>query len=127
MANLDSNNVGRKTEAKVADYIQEKLGIKLTDYANKIKDSTGEVIGEIDCATESVIIEVKTSIASVRPKQFFKLTDIYNKNYINITNKKVILYIDDKIDNLNQSKLNEIRELGIKVVNDLEELKGVLE
>ncbi|WP_310940209.1 hypothetical protein [Clostridium sp. SHJSY1] len=51
-------------------------------------------------------------------------------NYLNYDGKKIILYIDEKIDMSNKytaKMIDEIKETGITIVNSLEELKGVLE
>ena len=48
-------------EAKGANYIKNDMGIELSDFGNKVKDSNGQVIGEIDCATKDVLIEVNNS------------------------------------------------------------------
>ncbi|WP_242951963.1 hypothetical protein [Clostridium felsineum] len=61
--------------------------------------------------------------------QIYKYADRDNPNYLNYNGKKVILYIDEKIDIHNKytvEKINEIKEKGITVVNNLDELKGEL-
>ena len=66
---------------------------------------TGQVIGDIDCATQ-------------------------DKKYVNVAFKKVILYIDEpmvELSNINAKKVSELRELGVEIVNGLDELKGVFE
>ena len=91
---LESSNEGDRVEAKVACFIKNDLGIELTDFRNKVKDTTGQVIADIDCATQDVLIEVKASISSVKYDQFVKYLDNSSEKYINISSKKVVLYID---------------------------------
>ena len=127
---LTSPNIGTRIEASVADYINQNTNATITDFANKIRNATGNTIGDIDCATMNEIIEVKKSIASVKIEQLEKYINIENTNYFNVSNKTVILYIDDPVDlsNINNiNKLNSIKEKGIIVVNSLEELKGVIQ
>ncbi len=48
---------------------------------------------------------------------------------MNVENKSVILYIEDAIDYTNLSNVNKIEEIkgmGVTVVNSLDELKGVI-
>ncbi|WP_310604458.1 hypothetical protein [Anaerosporobacter sp.] len=127
--NLNSADVGTRTEAKVADYLRKIINTKITDYANKVKNISGNTIGDIDVATEKVLIEVKTSIASVKDKQLMKYVDSTKSNYINVNGKKVILYIDELIDMTvqnNVAKIKKIQDMGIIVVNGLEELRKVV-
>ena len=126
---LNSPNIGSKVEAKVADYIKNDMGIELTDFGNKVKNSTGQVIGDIDCATKDVLIEVKSSIASVKISQFIKYVDNSDAQYINVLSKKVILYIDEplvELNSINTQKLNELKKMGVEIVNSINEMKGVV-
>ena len=128
--NLNSSNVGTKTEATVADFINKNTNARITDFGNKIKNASGNTIGDIDCATVNELIEVKKSISSVKVDQLDKYVNVKNANYFNVDNKTVILYIDEAIDfsNVNNiNKLNKIKDKGITVVNGLEELKGVIQ
>ncbi len=127
--NLNSSSIGTKTEAEVAKYVKNNTDAVITDYANKAKDSSGQVIGDIDCATKNELIEVKNSVSSVKVKQFGKYIDSSNLNYLNVYNKKVILYIKESIDMtnpINVAKINEIKKMGVTIVNGLDELKGVI-
>lgn len=50
--------------------------------------------------------------------------------YINVAYKKVILYIDEpliEINAINTQKIDKLKEMGVEIVNNLDELKGVLE
>ena len=128
--NLDSLNVGSKIEAEVANYIKNNTSAEITDYANKVKNSSGQVIGDIDCATTNELIEVKKSISSVKVEQFDKYVDSTNPNYLNVDNKKVILFVEEYIDMTNPSnlaKITELQEKGVTIINGLDELKGVIE
>lgn len=130
ISKYNSKKEGDKVEAKVADFIKNDMGLELTDFANKVKDSRGQVIGDIDCATQNVLIEVKSSISSVKSKQFKKYIDSSDIQYINVSAKKVVLYIDEpmlEINGINKQKLSELKAMGVEVVNGLEELKGVFD
>ncbi|WP_313340445.1 hypothetical protein [Lacrimispora sp.] len=127
--NLDSADIGVSTEAKVADFIKNNTDATITDFGNKIKSSNGNLLGDIDVATENSLIEVKASISSVKEKQLYKYIDSSKNTYINTGNKKAILYIGEPIDmaNPNNVKLLErIKDMGVTVVNDINELKGLV-
>ena len=52
------------------------------------------------------------------------------KVLINVSSKKIILYIDEPIvelSSINLQKINELEKMGVEIVNSLEELKGVIE
>lgn len=88
-AKLNSIDAGEQVEAKVADFIKNSKGNELTDFRNKVRDSTGRTIAGIDCATKDVLIEVKKSVSSVNDiDQLKKYIDYNNINYINISDKK---------------------------------------
>ena len=77
-----------------------------------------------------MLIEVKSSIASVKTSQFIKYVDSSDAQYINVLSKKVILYIDEplvELNAINTQKLNELKEMGVEIVNSIDELKGVVE
>lgn len=79
--------------------------------------------------TTNELIEVKASIKAVKEGQLEKMTITTNKLYFNPEQKKVILYIDKPLGNLSQSnkeKLDNIKKLGVTVVNSLEELRKVV-
>ena len=70
---------------------------------------------------------IKIRMQIVLTLNFKKRND---ENYINVLNKKVILYIDEAMENISaadQEKLQSIEKMGVTIVNGLEELKGVLE
>lgn len=127
--NLDSADIGVSTEAKVADFIKNNTNATITDFGNKIKSSNGNLLGDIDVATENCLIEVKASISSVKEKQLYKYIDSSKNTYINTGNKQAILYIGEPIDmaNPNNVKLLErIKDMGVTVVNDINELRGMV-
>ena len=83
----------------------------------------------MNCATEHSLIEVKKSISSVKEIQFEKYINLSYEKYMNIKNKQVILYIDEPIDYNSikaVEKIDVIKSKGVIVINNLEELKGVL-
>jgi hypothetical protein len=127
--NLNSTDIGVRTEAKVADFINNNTDAAITDFGNKIKSSSGNILGDIDVSTENSLIEVKASIASAKEKQLYKYIDSSKDTYINIGNKQAILYIDEPIDMTNQNNVKlveKIKDMGITVVNDINELKGMV-
>lgn len=127
--NLDSTDIGVSTEAKVADVIKNNTDVTITDFGNKIKSSSGNLLGDIDVATENSLIEVKASISSVKEKQLYKYIDSSKNAYINTGNKQAILYIDEPIDMTNPNNvklLEQIKDIGVTVVNDINELKGMV-
>jgi len=73
---------------------------------------------------------VKTSKARIDSdliKQIKKLTNIDHE--VNPWEKRVILYVDKRMDSLNREQqeiLQQIRSMGVTVVNSLEELRQVL-
>lgn len=109
---------------------EKNTDAKITDFGNKVKNAKGVIIGDIDCATVNELIEIKTSIGSVKMDQIEKYVSSESKKFFNVNNKTVIIYIDEPIDlsdinNINT--LNKIKEKGAIVVNGLEELKGVIQ
>ena len=122
---------GDIVEAKVADFIKNEMGLELTDFSNKVKySSKAEEVGDIDCATDKVLIEIKSSISSVKIGQIEKYIDSSYEKYMNVLDKKVVVYVDKPMVNLNSidaNKLIRLKEMGVKIVNGLEELKGVFD
>lgn len=128
-AKLKSPYVGEQTEAKVADFIKNNTSAEITDFSNKIKTVSNDTVGDIDIATKNKIIEVKKSISDVGINQLGKYIDRTNTKYFNFENKDVILYVDELIEANNKnvvSKLEKINKLGIPIINNLEDLKGVI-
>ncbi|WP_233147047.1 PrsW family intramembrane metalloprotease [Paenibacillus selenitireducens] len=124
---LNSKDVGKATEAKVADFLRKES--EVTGYAQKVLKSTGEAAGDLDVVTKDAIIEVKASIRSVKVDQLNKFTDPTHDLFFNPENKKVILYIDKPLSNLRyeqQAMLETIKSKGVTIVNSLEKLKEVL-
>ena len=127
--NLNSKVDETRIEAKIGDFIQKNTNVTITDFGNKIKKTTGDTIGDIDVATEKALIEVKASIGSIKQKQLYKYIDNSDKEYINVFNKEVILYIDTPIDMSimrNSELIKKIEAMNIKVVNNIDELKGII-
>lgn len=128
-AKLKSPYVGEQTEAKVADFIKNNTSAEITDFSNKIKTVSNDTVGDIDIATKNKIIEVKKSISDVGIKQLEKYIDRTDSKYFNFENKDVILYVDELIEANNKnvvSKLEKINKLEIPIINNLEDLKGVI-
>ena len=73
------------------------------------------------------IIEVKKSLNSVREKQILKYTQPTNELYLNISNKKDVIFIYEKVDNVDYIiNLENKYENKIKVINSFEELEEIL-
>lgn len=108
--NLSSTDIGVRTEVKVADFINNNTGATITDFGNKTKSSSGNILGDIDVATENRLIEVKASIASVKEKQLYKYIDSSKNTYINTGNKQAILYIDETIDMTNSNNVKLVQK-----------------
>ena len=128
--NDEKAKIGDQIEAKVAYFIKNDMGKELTDFGNKVKDSNKQPVGDIDCGMEDVLIEVKKSVSPIKEKQFYKYINYDEEEYINILNKKVILYIDEAMKNFSmqdKKKLESIEKMGVTIVNGLEELRGMLE
>ena len=122
---------GDPIEAKVAKYINEETSSKVTAFGQKVENTTTKKrAGDIDVATDKYIIEVKKSTSDFEVEQFNKYTDINDVKYFNYNGKKLIYYFEEPI-NMNKDKvaqiINTIKETGIPVVNNLEELGGVVE
>lgn len=133
-AKLKSRNIGEQTEAKVADFIKNNTSAEITDFSNKLKvidgPNKGSAAGDIDIATKNKIIEVKKSIGDVKIRQLEKYIDNNSSDYFNFENKGILLYIDEPIEVINKNinlKLEEISKLKIPIINNLEDLKGVVE
>lgn len=126
---LTSSDTGTALEAKVADYINNNTDATIEAYANKVRIVNGETLGDIDIATANQWIEVKNSISSADISQLEKYVDSTNPKFINFDGKEVILYIEEPIDlsvQKNIEKLEQIENMGITVVNGLEELEKVV-
>ncbi|MFF2450525.1 PrsW family glutamic-type intramembrane protease [Neobacillus sp. NPDC058068] len=124
---LTSSNVGKATEAKVANFVRKET--EVIGFGQKVLKNTGEAAGDLDVVTKDAIIEVKASIKAVKEDQFNKFTDPTHDLFFNPENKKVILYIDKPLSNLrpeHQTMLENIKSKGVTIVNSLENLKGVL-
>ncbi|MBX4150613.1 WXG100 family type VII secretion target [Paenibacillus lautus] len=124
---LQSSNVGKATEAKVADFVRKEVEVK--GFGQKVLKDNGESAGDLDVVTNNAIIEVKASIKSVKEDQFNKLIDAGQDNFFNSDHKKVILYIDKPMNNLrpeHKTMLEEIESKGVIIVNSLVDLKEVI-
>ncbi|GIO96581.1 hypothetical protein J14TS5_16670 [Paenibacillus lautus] len=124
---LNSKDVGKATEAKVADFVRNETDIKA--YAQKVMRSDGQAAGDLDVVTKDAIIEVKASIKAVKEDQLNKFTDPTHDLFFNPDQKKVILYIDKPLSNLRpeqQAMLESIKSKGVTIINSLENLKGVI-
>ncbi|WP_228503512.1 hypothetical protein [Laceyella tengchongensis] len=126
---LKSSNVGKATEAKVADFVRKEKDV--IGFGLRIEWPNGKTAGDLDVVTKDEIIEVKASISAFKrkPDQFDKFTNVNNTDFFNSEQKKVILYVDKPLTNLHpndQKILETIKSKGVTIVNSLDELKEVL-
>ena len=126
---LKSTDIGKQMEAKVADYIMKNTDVTITNYSSDVISPGGKTLRDIDVATETQWIEVKTSVREVDPNQIKKYAVFSDQKYINVNNKEVILYIDEPLGELTKQQvdaLKEVEEMGVTIVNGLEELGKVV-
>ncbi|PIH57829.1 WXG100 family type VII secretion target [Paenibacillus sp. LK1] len=124
---LGSSNIGKATEAKVANFVRDET--EIIGFGLKILKKDGQPAGDLDVVTKDVIIEVKASIKAVDSEQFLKMTQRDHPDFFNPENKKVVLYIDKPLNKLrdeHESMLKDIKSYGVTVVNSLEKLKEVI-
>lgn len=127
-AKLNSSTDGTRIEAKVADFINKNTNETVVQFGCSVKLLNNNAVGDIDVATNNYFIEVKKSFKQAKESQLKKYTDIFDKYFFNFENKKVILYVDEPID-MNeyiQATINNYNDMGITVVNSLDELLEVL-
>jgi len=124
---LGSSNIGKATEAKVANFVRDET--EIVGFGLKVLKKDGQPAGDLDVVTKDVIIEVKASIKAVDSEQFLKMTQRDHPDFFNPENKKVVLYIDKPLNKLrdeHESMLRDIKSYGVTVVNSLEKLKEVI-
>ncbi len=127
-AKLNSSTDGTRIEAKVADFINKNTNETVVQFGCSVKLPNNNAVGDIDVATNNYFIEVKKSFKQAKESQLKKYTDIFDKYFFNFENKKVILYVNEPID-MNeyiQATINNYNDMGITVVNSLDELLEVL-
>jgi hypothetical protein len=125
---LQSTNSGEVVEGKVAKYIRDNMSKELTYFSAEIDNlDDGNKVGDIDVMVGDQIIEVKKSLNSVKEKQIFKYTQDTNNLYFNFSDKKVVVFIYEKVDKVEYIiNLENKYENKIKVINSFEELEEIL-
>ena len=125
---LKSTYSGEVVEGKVAKYIRDNMSKEITYFSAEVDNLTkGNIAGDIDVMVGDQIIEVKKSLNSVREKQILKYTQPTNELYLNFSNKKVVVFIYEKVDNVDYIiNLENKYENKIKVINSFEELEEIL-
>ena len=125
---LQSTYSGDVVEGKVAKYIRDNMSKEITYFSAEIENlEDGNRAGDIDVMVGDQIIEVKKSLKSVKEKQIPKYTEPTNNLYLNISNKKVVVFIYEKVDNVDYIiNLENKYENKIKVINSFEELEEIL-
>ncbi|GIO91402.1 MULTISPECIES: WXG100 family type VII secretion target [Paenibacillus] len=124
---LNSSNVGKATEAKVANFLRNET--EVVGFGQRIIKKDGQPAGDLDVVTKNAIIEVKASIKGVDAEQFLKMTKQNHPDFFNPENKDIILYIDKPLANLrpeHSKMLEDIKSQGVTIVNSLEDLKEAL-
>ena len=125
---LQSTNSGEVVEGKVAKYIRDNMSKELTYFSAEIDNlDDGNKVGDIDVMVGDQIIEVKKSLNSVKEKQIFKYTQDTDNLYFNFSDKKVVVFIYEKVDKVEYIiNLENKYENKIKVINSFEELEEIL-
>lgn len=124
--NNPKSDTGQLIEAKVADFVNKNNLDTIEQFGADVYDvNTKNPVGDIDIGTTNFLIEVKASSSAIKSNkinQFKKYTDMFYKDYFNFYNKKVILYVDREGLDYNSNSIKQIQDMGVKVVNSLEEL-----
>jgi len=126
---LASNKRGIPEEGKVAEAIMNNTSQKIEKIGAKVKGIDGSDITEIDILTREYLIEVKKSYNKVTLEQMQRYADMSSKGYCNVGDKKVLLYIESGLEGAGKEKLAEIekiKDLGVTVITDLNELERLL-
>ena len=126
---LASNKRGIPEEGKVAEAIMNNTSQKIEKIGAKVKGIDGSDITEIDILTREYLIEVKKSYNKVTLEQMQRYADMSSKGYCNVGDKKVLLYIESGLEGAGKEKLSEIekiKDLGVTVITDLNELERLL-
>lgn len=76
---LNSSNVGKATEAKVANFVRNET--EVVGFGQKILKKGGQAAGDLDVVTKNAIIEVKASIKAADAEQFLKMTKQNHPNF----------------------------------------------
>jgi len=90
-------------------------------------------VGDIDIlasnGTNKYIIEAKTSVGAIDPKQIEKLTDPLNPNFFNHEGREIIYYLENPIPKgpKQLENLKLLEEKGIRVISSPEELRGLFQ
>lgn len=120
---------GEVVEGKVAKIYKDIWSKELTYFSAEIDNlDDGNKVGDIDVMVGDQIIEVKKSLNFVKEKQIFKYTQDTDNLYFNFSDKKVVVFIYEKVDkveyiiNLENTKY----ENKIKVINSFKELEEIL-
>lgn len=120
-------DAGKKVEAKVADFLTAE-GINIEAFGMKVKRADKSIAGDIDVMTKNEFIEVKKSMAAWETKQdqVEKFAISTKDDFMNPHNKKVILYIDEPLSELDKAKILNTIPGNVTLVNSTDELKAIL-
>lgn len=124
---LNTNNIGRITEAKVADFIKQE-GKTVQGFGLTIKKADNSIVTDIDIITSNEIIEVKNSMAvwEKKPNQVTRFVNSSLEDFVNPHNKKAILYVEKPLSDLDKAKILNTIPTNVTLVNSLTELKTIL-
>ena len=125
----DYSSDGNCAELSAYETITSKNLDPIVSVGNKVKNKQNGEVGEIDIETERFYIEVKAKQTSgIKEKQLDKYLDSSTKNYMNLDNKKVILYVvtggidDPQII----KKIEKYKEKGLLVATSEAELAALM-
>jgi hypothetical protein len=124
---LNTNNIGRITEGKVADFIKRE-GKTVEGFSLTIKKADNSVATDIDIITSNEIIEVKNNMAvwEKKPNQVNRFVNSSLEDFVNPHNKKAILYVEKPLSDLDKAKILNTIPKNVTLVNSLTELKTIL-
>jgi TANFOR domain-containing protein len=120
-------DAGKKVEAKVADFLTGE-GKTIEAFGMKVKKANGQTAGDFDVLTNNELIEVKKSMTAWETKmnQMEKFAISTKDDFMNPLNKKVILYIDEPLSELDKAKVLNTIPGNVTLVTSLTELKAII-
>ncbi|MCO6161667.1 hypothetical protein [Flavobacterium sp. NRK F7] len=102
---------------------------EILEFSNPVLKAGGKA-GEFDGLVSEYLIEVKYNVSGETKsgkflEQFEKYINRNHKDYINVENKKVVLFIKEfsKGGNVNQSVLKQLQKKGVIIITELSQIK----
>ena len=123
----NSGDAGKEAEATVAEFLQQE-GKIIEGYGLEVKRAGNSVAGDIDVLTSDELIEVKKTYTAWATKrdQVKKFATSTTDDFMNPFNKKVILYIQDPLSDLDKANILNTIPGNVTLANSLSELKAAL-